>query len=347
MRMVSRIPPAAVITGIAHHLPAQIVSSDETTRRVQHTGSGVRLPLGLIERLSGVRERRHAAADETSSDLAVAAALQALARANLAPTAIDVLIFAAASHDVAEPATANIVQHRLGCTQAHVFDVKNACNSFLNALDLAHALIQTRRAHRILLTTGEVLSPTINYHITSHEHLHRQFAGLTLGDGGAACVVEAVHGEDAPRGLLRGRFFSDGSQWQLSTVLSGGTLMRHDNSRYFFECDSAHLQTLALEHLPRLIAHTMQELEWDFARDVQLVVAHQVSLRVIRKIATATGYPLERCMLTLNKLGNTAAASIPIALSIAVEQGRVQCGDKVLLVGGAAGFSAAVVPLVW
>lgn len=345
--MVYGIPPAAIITGIAHHLPAQVVTSDETTNRVMQTSSNVRLPPGLIERLSGVRERRHAATDATSSDLAVAAATHALATANLAPEAIDVLIFAAASHDVAEPATANIVQHRLGCMQAHAFDVKNACNSFLNALDLAHALIQTRRARRILLTTGEVLSPTINYRIASQQSLHWQFAGLTLGDGGAACVVEAAPADSVAGGILPGRFVSDGSQWQLSTILSGGTLLRHDNSRYYFECDSAHLQALAIEHLPRLIEQTMQELEWDFARDVQLVISHQVSLRVIRKIAEATGYPLERCMITLDTLGNTAAASIPIALSIAVEQGRVQSGDRVLLVGGAAGFSAAVVPLVW
>lgn len=339
----------ALITGLAHAIPEQSITSHEIEARVAAASQPMRIPRGLIERLSGVANRSHMADDGCSSDLAVAAAQTALARAGVAAHEIDLLIFAAASHDVAEPATANIVQAKLGCTAAHVFDIKNACNSFLNALDVAHAFIQTRRARRILLTTGEMLSPTINFWVQDIDDLHLKFAGLTLGDGGAACVVEAASSEAAlpERGILPGRFYSDGSQWQLSTILSGGTLLKHDSSRFYFECESTRLQALAQEWVPRVIEQTLAALEWDFRRDVRLVVSHQVSLRLIRSICKATGYPLERCMVTLDQVGNTAAASIPIALSMAAEQGRIQPGDKVLLVGGAAGFSAGVVPLIW
>ncbi|NJO07942.1 MAG: ketoacyl-ACP synthase III [Chloroflexaceae bacterium] len=338
----------AVITGIAYYLPEQSVPSRMIEEQVQASSGGFVLPRGLIERLSGVAHRYHLA-EGSSSDLAVEAGRRALQRANLEPSQIDMLIFAAASHDVAEPATANVVQEKLGCTRAHVFDVKNACNSFLNALDVAHAFIQTRRASRVLIATGEMLSPTINMQINNLDDLNLKFAGLTLGDAGAACVVEGVSAaaDAAPRGVLPGRFYSDGSQWRLSTIMSGGTLLKHDTSRMYFECQPAPLQDLALEWVPRLIEQTLTELEWNLQRDVALVVAHQVSKRLTRRLCAATGYPLERCMVTLDQVGNTAAASIPIALSMAVEAGRVQRGDRILLVGGAAGFSAGVVPLIW
>jgi 3-oxoacyl-[acyl-carrier-protein] synthase-3 len=277
--------------------------------------------------------------------MAALASEQALAHAHLDPTAIDVVIFAAASDDITEPATANVVQEKLGCRNAAVFDVKNACNSFLNALDIAQAFIQTGRAQRILVATGEVLSPSINWHIDDAKDLYLKFAGLTLGDGGGACVV--VASDEVGRGVLPGRFVSDGSQWRLSTMLSCGTLMRHDTSKMYFESESKKMQTLAIEAIPPLLRQVTKELGWDMARDVALVIPHQVSRRVIELISKKTGYPLERCVITLDRVGNTAAASMPIALSMVLAEGRIPRGDKLLLVGGAAGFSAGVVPIIW
>ncbi len=334
----------AIISGVGHYLPEESVLSSEIATRVQTNNGTFRLPKGLIERLSGVSHRYYTA-EGCSSDLATSAGNLALEQAQLDPAQIDLLIFAAASHDIIEPATANIVQEKLGCHRAHVFDVKNACNSFLNALDIAHAFIQTGRARRVLVTTGEVLSASINWHIHDLKDLYLKFAGLTLGDGGGACVIEAS--EEHERGLLPGRFLSDGSQWRLSTMLSGGTLMRQDTSKLYFESESKKMQSLAVKHIPRLLQQVMEELGWDMCRDVTMVIPHQVSLRVIELICKATGYPFERCMVTLDRMGNTAAASIPIALSIALAEGRIKRGDKILLVGGAAGFSAGVVPVVW
>jgi 3-oxoacyl-[acyl-carrier-protein] synthase-3 len=263
--------------------------------------------------------------------------------AGIEPRDVDLLIFASASHDVAEPATANMVQIALGCERAAVMDVKNACNSFLNGLDVAQAFIETGRAPRVVVAAGECLSPTIKWNIEGSDDLPVRLAALTLGDAGAACVLEASVAPE--RGLLRGAFESDGSHWELSTVLGGGSRYGADPDRMFYECRSTKLQQLAVTRIPALVTDVLMKLDWAI-EDVALVVPHQVSSAVIERVASLLEYPLDRCVVTLDRFGNTAAASIPFALDLALEEGRATAGDKVLLVGGAAGFSAAVIPLI-
>ena len=123
-----------------------VVTSADVEARVRAASSSVRLPAIVLEALSGVRTRRYVAPGQVSSDLAASAARSALEMAGRQVNEIDTVIFASASQDIAEPATANVLQEKLGCDHASVFDVKNACNSFLNGLDVAQALIQTDRA---------------------------------------------------------------------------------------------------------------------------------------------------------------------------------------------------------
>jgi 3-oxoacyl-[acyl-carrier-protein] synthase-3 len=333
--------PSAVITGLGHYLPEKVLSSLEVENRIR--SNGYRLPEGIIQRLSGVVQRCYTPESAVSSELAALAGKHALEHANANPSSIDILIFASASQDISEPATANIVQENLECTSAHVFDVKNACLSFLNALDIAAAYIHTGRAKRILITTGEVVSPVINWQINDPDDLSEKFAALTLGDGGGACLVEVS--ADQERGILPGHFFSDGTHWRRSTVLSGGTLLRRDASRFYFECDSAKLHALALEHIPPLITRTLSEVSWNL-QDIQLIVPHQASVPIIREICERLNYPLGRCAIIADQTGNMAAASIPVALSKAHNEGMVKQGDKILLVGGASGFSAGVIPII-
>ena len=236
-----------------------------------------------------------------------------------------------------------MLQAALGCERAAVMDVKNVCNSFLNGLDVAQAFIETGRATRVVVAAGERLSPTIKWDIGGSDDLPIRLAALTLGDAGAACVVEAS--ADPERGLRRGAFESDGRHWELSTVLGGGSRYGGAPERMFFECRSTKLQQLAVTRIPALVTDVLMKLDWAL-EDVALVVPHQVSRSVIERVASLLGYPLDRCMVTLDRFGNTAAASIPLALDLAIEEGRAAAGDKVLLVGGAAGFSAAVIPLV-
>ncbi|GAA3593209.1 ketoacyl-ACP synthase III [Kineosporia mesophila] len=336
------INSAVVSTG--HAIPDGVVTSAEIEDAVTARSRGFTMPGGLVQRLTGVGERRHAVPGTTSSDLASQAGLAALRNADVDPLSVDLLIYSSASHDVSEPATSAIVQHKMGARNATFADIKNACNSFLNGLDFAAASIATGRARRVLVVAGEVLSPTINWEILSSIELRTKLAALTLGDAGAAVLLEATEEENT--GLLPGRFVSDGSQWELSTVLYGGNLMVRDNSRSYFECDSSTLQKLAIEHIPPLIEKTIAEVGWQ-TDEIRMIVPHQVSKSVTEALCAAIDYPRDRVAVTLDRFGNNAAASIPLALSLASEQGQLAKGDKVLLVCGAAGFTAGVLPVIW
>ena len=337
-----RATPTPAIAGVGRSLPERVVSSDEVERLVCERSDDFSLPQGLVRLVSGVEERRYARDDQNSSDLASAAATDALEMAGIEAPDVDLVIFASASHDLSEPATANLVQVKSGCTRAAVFDVKNACNSFLNAIDVATAMVETGRCSTVLVASGEVLSPTINWNFGGGADLKSRLAALTLGDAGGACVIV-----DGGEGRLHpGCFLSDGTHWKLSTIMGGGTLMRHDYSRMFFECDSSRLFEIAATHMPGVVEHALDRVGWTLD-DVDLVVPHQVSKSIIDLIVTKMGFPAHRCQVTLDRFGNTGAASIPVALATAVVEGRVRPGNRILLVGGAAGFSAGVVALEW
>jgi acyl-CoA:acyl-CoA alkyltransferase len=301
------------------------------------------IPRGLIQLVSGVEARHYADQPVSSADAAGFAGRDALESAGVEPDDVDMLIFAAASSAVLEPATANLVQEAVGCTNARVVDVKNACNSFVDALDIAVTYLDAGRCRRVLVTSGEVNSPSISWTIRDRKDLARRLAGLTLGDAGGAFVLEpSADGA----GLGAGRFFSDGRYWRLSTVMSGGTLLRHDFSHVLLDCDSVALNEVGLRYIPGVVSEALEAIGWS-PEDLALVVPHQVSEPVIDRLCKLTGIEAARCTKTLRQFGNTAAASIPLGLSLAAEEGRLDRGDRVLLVGASAGFSVGVLPLVW
>lgn len=328
------------ILGLGHYLPPDAKSSREVEQAVNEK-SQVRIPSGWLETLTGVQSRCYASNHEASSDLAVLASLNAIKDANVPIDEIDTIIFAAASQDVTEPATANIVQEKLCASEAHVLDVKNACNSFLNALDLGGSAIATGRSQLVLVCTGEVLSPVVKEKLQSVRDLARHFAGLTLGDAGAAVILS---GGLASREILPAAFASDGSYWAASSVPSGGTWLRGDFSRFHLECDSAALMRAALSLVPKVVGRALRRVGWSID-DVSWFVPHQVSRAAIDRIAAEIGVPSERCIITLDRFGNTGAASIPLALSSV--RHLFQPDDRILLIGAAAGFSAAALPMVW
>jgi len=334
---------SAVVTGLGHYLPDQVVTTEEVVDRVNRASGRRVLSSRVIRMFSGVEERRYAPPGTTSSELAARAGEVALAQAGLDPTDIDLLLFAAVTQDVIEPATANIVQERLGCWNAAVCDIKNACNSFLNALDVATAKVLLGQCRRVLVTSGEVASVHVGWCIDEGVDPGPKLPALTVGDAGGAFVVEAVAGTD--RGLRPGVFVSDGRQWRLSTILSGGTLMPHDNSHFAMDCDGARLHELGAQRIPAVVHQAMRQVGWR-AEDVRLGVPHQTSLQAIEAVRAGMGYRADQVMVTVDRLGNTGAASIAVGLSLAVQQGRAATGDKVLLVGGAAGFSVGVIPLI-
>lgn len=334
----------ATISGVGHWVPATRVTSQEVEKRVNQESSPFQLQSGLVKLATGVAERRYAQPPLSSADLAANAAIQALRDSEIDPAEVELLIFASASSAMLEPATANLVQDLVRCTRARVFDLKNACNSFVDALDIAQTLVEARRYRRVLVAAGEVCSPTIKWQIGDRAEMTRRLAGLTLGDAGGACVVD--WSEDAKHCLLAGEFLSDGSLWRLSVVMSGGTMLRHDLSRLHLDCDSIALIRASYELVPGAIRKVLEHVGWT-TDDVSIVVPHQVSDAAIDGICDSVGIDPGRCTRTLRQYGNTAAASIPLGLSLAKQSGRLQRGDRVLVVGASAGFSVGVIPLVW
>jgi 3-oxoacyl-[acyl-carrier-protein] synthase-3 len=334
----------SAIDSIAHYLPGPPVKTEEINRRIFET-TGFELTNGLIERLTGVRSRHYRGPDEQSSDLAVEAARTAIDRAGVSVKDIDLLIFASCTQDIIEPATANIIQQKLGCRNAQVLDVKNACNSFLNGLDVADAYIRTGKSRCALVAVGETLSTSIDWQINSAADLKSRLASLTLGDAGAACIMTGVS-QDSERGILATGFRSYGDKWRLATVLGGGSMHQFDPKHAFFHSESGQLRSAALDLIPGVVSEVLDGIGWQ-ASEVDVGCGHQVTEEIVQSVRDLCGVLPGREIVTVIDCGNTAAASVPLCLSRAYDEGKLTPGTKILLIGGAAGFSVGVIPVVW
>ena len=334
------------LLALSAYLPRQAVANQAVEQKALCAGKP--LPPGTLQRMFGLRERRFAAADEQVSDLAAEAARPLLEA--MGTGGIDLMIFAAASSDVIEPATANIVQEKLGLA-CPVFDVKNACNSFLTALQIAQAYVQAGMARQVLVCAGEKPSEVIRYATRSEDELALALAGYTLGDGGAAALVGRVDDEgdaERPQGhrLLFEAFHSEGNLWHLCTIKSGGSQAPRDvEQSYFVGYTRAMLQGLRERALPYLAAQLRQA--GIGADNIDLLIVHQISAQTIQMVAAQLGVPAERCFSTFAHTGNTAATSLPLAMVAAQQAGRLLPGMRVALVGLASGISIGLQIWQW
>ena len=292
---------------------------------------------GVIEGLTGIRERRVVDPGVQSSDLAAEAARRVCEKTGVVLSAVDQVVYASASQDLIEPATANIVQQKLG-THAPVFDVKNACNSFLNGLEVAEALIVSEARRCVLVVAGETCSNAIAWSVRNDEDFKLCFPGYTLGDAGAAALV--VPAEDG-RGIFFRSFTSLSRYWPLATFAGGGSMHPHSMEHTYIRGDGALLREACLEEGPAILCRALRAGGMAMG-DFRRVFVHQVSLPYLRDFARVSGADLDRIELTLPSYGNMAAASLPVALALAVERGAVAAGDDVLLLGLASGLSIGV-----
>ena len=328
--------PASRLGAVAVHLPESTRSTDETERRLRDENPDVRPATGLIRRMTGV-ERVHVRDDgQQASDLAVAAARAAMAQR---PGPIDLVIFASATQDLIEPATAHIVSAKLGL-DAPVMDVKNACNSVLNGIQVADALIRSGAARRVLVASGEEPSHGVRWKLRDREDYARGFPGYTMSDGGAAVIVEAIEGDDphADRGILASRFHAVSKHWTVGTLPSGGTMHPHDGEYSYFDMDGGALQRAFMDLGPQPVFDFLDDtgLRWD---DIGFVGIHQVSLPYLPPIMARLGVPEDRTVVTVVDHGNLASVSLPLQLIRAQERGLVGPGDLALLIGLAGGIS--------
>ncbi|MFG2640192.1 3-oxoacyl-ACP synthase III family protein [Streptomyces sp. NPDC048370] len=324
------------ITGVGACLPEQVVDSEELRRRVV-AGSGMALPAGVFERATGIMTRRAVRPGEYASTLAVGAARQALGRAGVEPADVDLLVFASATRDMVEPATAHIVQAELG-SRAHALDVTNACNSFVNGIDLARTMILAGRARRALVVTGETPSRAVRHDPADLAQFRDGFAGYTFGDAGAAVVLETVD----RGGILDVDSETHSEHWPVGGIFGGGSRHPRGDEHTYFQGDGGELREV-FEKVGTSVIDRMRHrtgLDW---RHFRHVLVHQVTVPYLERFVEITGVPEDRLVVTVPELGNIASATLGVQLDRV--QGDLRSGDRVLFVGLGGGVS--IMTMVW
>jgi 3-oxoacyl-[acyl-carrier-protein] synthase III len=325
---------SAKLVGTGCYLPSRIMTNDDFARLVDTSDE-------WITTRTGIKQRRIAAEGEQTSDLAVGAARAALADAGLQPDDIDFIIICTITPDHIFPATASIVQHKLGIKRCGGFDLEAACSGFVNGVAVARGLISCGMVRRVLVIGAEKLSAITNY--------NDRASCILFGDGAGAAIFEAS--DDQHAGVLYNSSGIDGIGAELMIIPAGGTTtpVTHQNLD-----EAANKMVIHGREVYRFAVEKMQELVRDAMEkcnltpdDVAMVVPHQVNTRIIDSAVGKMGFPPEKIFLNIHKYGNTSAASVPMALAEARQEGRLKSGDIAILVafGGGLTWASSVIRL--
>jgi len=331
---MKQTPLPVRIAGAGAFLPGPRVSTDEVEARIARASPGFRLRRGVLRSLTGIDSRHYLPDGMQASDLAVEAARRALDCAGATLSDVDLLIWGSASQDLVEPATAHLVAAKLGLGCA-VLDVKNACNSFLNAIQVAAALMVTGSARTALVVTGESPSRAIRWQVDSQEAFMQSAAGYTMGDAGAAVLLVR---DEFGEGIRYQDFRAWSQHWPIATLPGGGSMHPRGDEWTYFQGDGARLRDVFLSIGPGIFRDALAATALR-AEDFAAIFCHQVTLPFLEIFCRETGLPLERVAVTVTDLGNIASATLPLQLAQALQCGRVQRGDRILLAGLAGGLS--------
>jgi 3-oxoacyl-[acyl-carrier-protein] synthase-3 len=336
------------IAGLEVYVPPARMHTDAVEQRIAKSSPGFRVPKGLISRVTGIRSRSVMAESEQASDLAVNAAAKVLASCGLQAPEVDLLVFASASQDMVEPATAHITAAKLGLG-CPVMDVKNACNSFLNGLEVADSLIASGRYGRVLVVTGESPSRAVRWSVPDFATFASSFPGYTMSDGGAAVLLEAP-ADAAPglqdrcssqEGILAMAFTAKSNHWSVGTLAAGGSAFPRDPEASYFSMDGEKLKDAFLDLGCDVLKDTLDALGLGWA-DLRVVCVHQVSAPYREIFAERAGVPRDLLVPSVEEFGNLASVSLPLQLKLAMDSGRCGPGDLVALVGLAGGVSLGI-----
>jgi 3-oxoacyl-[acyl-carrier-protein] synthase-3 len=323
----------AHVTGWGRYAPAQVLTNADLEKLVDTSDEWIRSR-------TGIRERRVAAAHETTASMGAVAGLRAIRTAGIEPDDIDLILLATLTPDYWMPSTAALVKEAIGNTKATAFDVMAACSGFVYGFATAQAYIQAGLAKHVLVIGAELLTRFLDYTDRS--------TCILVGDGAGAVVVSA---SDEPGGALGIEMTTEPQGAYMIWLPAGGskappssgTISRGEHyvrmeGRETYRVATKTMATTALESIRR------SGLQPD---DIDLFVPHQANVRIIESAAQKIGIPMSRAAIVLDRTGNTSSASIPLALADAVDNGRVRDGDLVLLSGFGAGMTWASAVLRW
>ena len=315
----------AVVESIGHYLPNRVVENSEFEATLETNDAWIRSRTGI--------ERRHFAAEnETTSDMGIKAAQAALANASCTVDDVDAIILATSTADLTFPSAATMVQNGLGMRHGFAFDVQAVCAGFLYALTTANSLIASGQANRILVIGAETFSKLMDW--------SDRGTCVLFGDGAGAMLIAAQHDESSDRGILATALRSDGRYKDILYVDGGVSSQTTGHLRMqgkeVFRHAVEKLSTIALETLEKA-GLTTEDVDW--------IVPHQANKRILEGMSKRLRIPMDKVVMTVKNHGNTSAASIPLAMAVAVQNKLITTGDVVVTgaIGGGLAWGTAVI----
>ncbi len=323
----------ARIIGTGHYLPEKILTNKQLEAFVDTSDEWIR-------QRTGICQRHMAAPNEKVSDMGAAAAKMALENAGVSPEEIDYVLLATLTPDSCMPSAACRLQYKTGATRAAAVDINAACSGFVYALQMADSFIRTGVHKTVLVVGAENLTALINW--------DQRDTAVLFGDGAGAVVLRA---EEGKRGILTTYTGADGSACDILHVPGGQVMIpltqeHMDELNLGIVMDGRELYKRAVRAFGEAIEVVLKQAGLT-AEDLDIFIPHQANVRIIDSAAQRLGLPNEKVFLNLDKVGNTSAASIPIALSEAVAEGRVKEGDIVLFAGFGAGLTWGSTVVRW
>ncbi len=321
------------ILGTGSYVPKQVLTNGDLEQLVDTSD------VWIVER-TGIRERRKAAPGEACSDLGVQAAQQALSAAHIQAADLDLIIVATCTGDSPLPATATLIQYRLGAARAAAFDISAACCGFVYALSIADAFVRSEQYRYVLVIGAEVM--------TSITDWTDRNTCVIFGDGAGATVVGPTE-ED--RGLLSIHLHADGRLSDLICVPGGGSSVPASESMLAERMQYVRMRgnetfKIAVKTMEDAVREALAAQNLTVA-DIDFLVPHQANIRILKAVGQRLGLSMDQVIINLDRVGNTSAASIPLALDEAVRAGQIQSGSLIVLAAFGAGLTWASGVVRW
>ena len=323
----------AAITGWGSAVPEKVLTNADLEKLVDTSDE-------WITSRTGIKERHIVSQNESTSTMAIAAARQALERANVSPWQVDLVICCTATPDFLFPSTACLIQHEIGAENAGAFDLEAACSGFIYGISVGSQFIKTGDYKTILVVAAEALSRFIDW--------TDRATCVLFGDGAGAVVLEA---SESRNGLLSFVLGSHGVGEDLIKLPAGGarkpaTPDTIESRDHFIKMNGQEVYRFAVRIMGDSAVEALEKAGLS-NEDISLFIPHQANLRIISSIADRLHLDPDKIFIDIDKYGNTSAASIPIALCEAVEAGRVKPGDNILFVAFGAGLTSAAAIVKW
>lgn len=319
----------AVITATGSYLPEKILTNFDLEKMVDTSNDWI------VQR-SGIKQRHMAADDETTSALAIKAASKALEAGDVETSSIDGVIVATTTPDLTFPSVAVMVQNALGAPPCMAFDVQAVCSGFVYALSVANSLITAGSHKKILVIGAEKMSSILNW--------EDRTTCVLFGDGAGAVILEASEDQGVGtevRGILSTHLYANGAQANLLCTSDG---VSRDGTAGHILMQGKDVFKHAVSHMAEIVDEVIEKNGIE-ADEIDWLVPHQANIRILESTAKKLGMPMDKVVVTIDQHGNTSAASIPLALDQAVQDGRIQPGQLLLLeaMGGGFTWGAALV----